>query len=78
MDSEVGQTLLFPVYDQTSGNGSNLQYHVIGWAGFHITAWAPKGTQATITGYFAQVDWGGGGTSNIADYFGATTSRLVG
>jgi hypothetical protein len=37
-----------------------------------------QGTNALITGYFTQVDWGGGGTSNTSDYFGATTARLVG
>jgi Flp pilus assembly protein TadG len=78
MDSAVGRTLLFPVYDQTTGTGSNLRYHVIGWAGFHITAWSAKGTQALISGYFTPVDWGGGGTSDTSEYFGATTARLVG
>src|SRR5207237_1177863 len=69
MDAAVGRTLLFPGYDTTSGNRANLKYHVIGWSGFHITAWAAKGPNALITGYFAKVDWEGSGTSNPANYF---------
>jgi hypothetical protein len=78
MNAAIGTTKLFPVYDSTSGNGANLTYHVIGWAGFHITAWAAKGTAATITGYFTKVDWEGSGTSDTSTYFGATTARMVG
>lgn len=78
MDNAVGRTLLFPVYDSTSGSGANLFYHVIGWTGFHITAWAAKGTAALITGYFDHVDWEGSGSSQTGNYFGATTSRIVG
>jgi len=78
MDSMVGHTLLFPVYDQTTGNGANLQYHVIGFAGFTITGYAFHGNSGTITGSFEQVDWGGTGTNSATNYFGATTTRLVG
>ena len=78
MNAAVGRTLLFPVYDSTSGNGANLTYHVIGWAGFHVTGWAAKGTAATITGYFDKVDWEGSGSSQTSNYFGATTARMVG
>ena len=78
MDSAVGQTLLFPVYDSTAGNGANLTYHVIGWTGFHITDWSAQGTAAVITGYFEHVDWEGSGSSQTSNYFGATTARMVG
>jgi hypothetical protein len=77
MDQMVGHTMLFPVYDATQGNGANLQYHVIGFAGFTITSWAAHGTNATIDGFFTQVDWGGTGTTNTSTYFGATTSQLI-
>ena len=36
LDQRIGTTLLFPVYDDLIGNGSNAQYHVIGWVGFHL------------------------------------------
>jgi Flp pilus assembly protein TadG len=78
MNSAMGHTLLFPVYDQITGNGTNLQYHIIGWTGFHVTAWEAQGPDAKITGYFAHVDWQGSGTSDTSNYFGATTSRMVG
>lgn len=78
MDAAVGRTLLFPVYDSTSGNGANLTYHVIGWTGYHVTAWSAQGTAAIITGYFDHVDWEGSGSSQTSNYFGATTSRMVG
>ena len=78
MDNAVGRTLLFPVYDSTSGNGANLTYHVIGWTGFHITDWSARGTDAVITGYFDHVDWEGSGSSQTSNYFGATTARMVG
>lgn len=78
MNNAIGRTLLFPVYDSTSGQGANLTYHVIGWTGFHITDWAAVGTVALITGYFDHVDWEGSGSSQTSNYFGATTSRMVG
>jgi len=78
MNARVDHTMLFPVYDTISGSGTNLKYHVIGWAGFHMTAWLAKGTAALITGYFTHVDWEGSGSSQTSNYFGATTSRMVG
>ena len=77
MTTTIGKTLLFPVYNQVQGNGANLQYHVIGWAGFTITSYNLRGSSGTISGSFTKVDWPGVGTSNTATYYGATTSRLV-
>ena len=31
-----GTDLLFPVYDTLVGSGSNAEYHVIAWVGFHL------------------------------------------
>ncbi len=78
MDSVLGKNVLFPVYDATQGNGTNLQYHVIGFAGFNVVSYDVKGTNMTITGSFVKVDWTGFGTSNTSTYFGATTSQLIG
>ena len=77
MDARIDSNLLFPVYDQTSGNGANLQYHVIGFAGFHVTDYTFKGNSGTISGYFVKVDWNGSGTNSGSNYFGATTTQLV-
>jgi Flp pilus assembly protein TadG len=47
--------LLFPVYDTLVGTGSNAEYHVIAWVGFHLTnAVALDGTTGTLTGYFTR------------------------
>jgi len=78
MDQRIGSDMLFPVYDATQGNGANLQYHVIGFAGFHVNGYSFKGNSGTIDGWFVHVDWQGTGTTNTSNYFGATTSQLVG
>ena len=59
MDSRVGSVLLFPVYDAVQSNGSNLQYRVVGWAGFYLTGWTAQGNKATISGYLKHVAWEG-------------------
>jgi hypothetical protein len=51
--------LLFPVYDTLTGNGSNAEYHVIGWVAFHIESETATGTTGSITGYFTKVIWDG-------------------
>ena len=55
----IGTTLLFPVYDQIIGTGSNAQYHVIGWVGFHLLSYDARGSSGSITGYFTEVIWTG-------------------
>jgi hypothetical protein len=62
----------------TSGNGANLQYHVIGFAGFNLTGYEFKGNNGEIYGSFTKVDWTGSGSSDTSTYFGATTSQLTG
>jgi Putative Flp pilus-assembly TadE/G-like len=78
MDERLHSNLLFPVYDSIQGNGSNLQYHIIGFAGFVVSDYTFKGNGGSIDGSFKHVDWQGSGTSDTSTYFGATTSRLVG
>jgi hypothetical protein len=77
MSLRIGDELLFPVYDQIQGNGANLQYHVIGWAGFVVTAFSGNGNKGAIQGHFtkflAQGLQGSGG--NPA--FGTYTVQLV-
>jgi len=51
--------LLFPVYDTIKGTGSNAQYHVIAWVGFHMTAHEEHGSTGSITGWFTEVVWTG-------------------
>ena len=52
--------LLFPVYDTLTGSGSNAEYHVVGWVGFHLESSVNGGGDSgSITGYFTQVIWDG-------------------
>jgi hypothetical protein len=78
MDAIIGQTVLFPVYDSIQGNGSNLAYHIIGFAGFAITSYDFHGSGGTITGSFQSVNWTGTGSTSGNNYFGATTTQLIG
>jgi hypothetical protein len=59
LDARLGTTLLFPVYDQIVGTGSNAEYHVIGWVGFHLLSYDARGSSGSITGYFTEVIWSG-------------------
>ena len=76
----INPVLLFPVYDNLTGQGSNAQYHIIGWAAFHVDAVDKNGNNGHITGYFTQVIWtglqatspGGGGPA-----YGARAVQLI-
>ena len=80
LDAVIGKELLFPVYDIVQGSGANLEYNVIGWAGFVITGYDVHANQNLIFGHFTEVVWDGsfpttpGGGSN----FGAWAVSLTG
>jgi len=59
LQARYNSDLLFPVYDQLVSQGSNAEYHIIGWVGFHLTDVQASGTTGTLTGYFTQVIWAG-------------------
>ncbi len=59
LTSRLGTVLLFPVYDNLIGTGSNAQYHVIAWVGFHLTSFTASGSSGSITGWFTSVTWDG-------------------
>jgi hypothetical protein len=79
LDQRIGTEVLFPVYDTLTGNGSNAQYNIIGWVGFHLLSYDISG-KGSLSGYFTQVIWsgiqatspGGGGPN-----FGARAVQLV-
>jgi Flp pilus assembly protein TadG len=54
-----GTDLLFPVYDTLVGSGSNAEYHVIAWVGFHLQNVDASGTSGSLTGYFTRIIWQG-------------------
>jgi Putative Flp pilus-assembly TadE/G-like len=75
--------LLFPVYDSVQGSGAGFEYHVIGFAVFHVTGFNLHGSKDSyIEGYFMDMVWtgvpsppsggGGGGTG-----FGARAVTLI-
>jgi hypothetical protein len=78
MNARLRSNLLFPVYDIVQSNGSNLQYHIVGFAGFNVTDYNFQGNGGTIKGFFVHVDWQGKGSGSGSNYFGATTTQLVG
>lgn len=59
LDIRLGDELLFPVYDQVKGGGSNFEYRVIGWVGFVVTDYESQGNKGTVDGYFVRVIWEG-------------------
>jgi Flp pilus assembly protein TadG len=72
LQSRYGTDLLFPVYDTLAGTGSNAEYHVIAWAGFHLQLSQASGQDGTLTGYFTSVIWQGivsknGPPANVPD-----------
>jgi hypothetical protein len=85
LDLRKNTELLFPVYDTLTGSGSNAEYHVIGWVGFHLESDASGGSvsgggvSGSITGYFTQVIWDGiqSSSSVPGSDFGVRTIALV-
>jgi hypothetical protein len=78
LDERIGDTLLFPVYDQTMKSGANFQYHVIGFVGFEVTAFEARGNSGKVFGSFKTVIWEGimgapDGEANL----GARTVALI-
>jgi Flp pilus assembly protein TadG len=78
MNSVIGKTMLFPVYDTIQGTGSNAQYHIIAFSAFQISSYNFSGNNGTITGSFVKATWRGAGSGGSGQYFGVTTDQLVG
>jgi len=79
LNIRIGDELLFPVYDKVKGGGSNFEYEVIGWVGFVVTDFDPKGSRTIVDGYFVRVIWSGIQSGSGAETdFGARTVELVG
>jgi len=54
LQDRYGTELLFPVYDILTGTGSNAEYHVIAWVGFHITNVTSSGSGGSLDGWFTR------------------------
>jgi hypothetical protein len=73
-----GDDVLFPIYDTLTGPGSNAEYNVIGWIGFHPTASHAGGSTGWVRGWFTRVIWAGiQSTSSSGSNWGAKTIQLV-
>jgi hypothetical protein len=78
LNFRIGDKLLFPVYDNVKGGGSNFEYHVVGFVGFIVTGFDPKGSKSKVDGYFVSVLWEGiQSTSGGAGDFGVRAIELV-
>ncbi|HEY7707846.1 MAG TPA: pilus assembly protein TadG-related protein [Gaiellaceae bacterium] len=78
LDGRIGDELLFPIYSEVRGSGSNLEYRVVGWAGFHLSGYDIHGSKSKLNGWFERVIWDGiQSESAPEDDFGARTVSLV-
>jgi hypothetical protein len=78
LNFRIGDELLFPVYDKVKGGGSNFEYHVVGWVGFIVTSFDPKGSKSKVYGHFVRVLWEGiQSAPGTAEDFGVRTIELV-
>lgn len=79
LGDRVGTELLFPVYDQLSGGGSNAAYRVIGWVAFHMTSFDSSGNTGDLSGWFTKVIWDGlqSQTDQHLPDFGVYSVQLV-
>jgi hypothetical protein len=77
LDDRNGSDLLFPVYRGIRSQGSNFQYEVIGWVGFHLTGYSIGG-KGKLFGSFTRIIWDGiQSESSTQDDFGARSISLT-
>jgi Putative Flp pilus-assembly TadE/G-like len=83
LEARKGTVLLFPVFKVLSGTGQNAVYEIIGWIGFHLTAFEVHGNNAVLHGYFTEfIAQGilastGGGESGPSSSFGVKSIQLI-
>jgi hypothetical protein len=78
LDARIGDEVLFPVYDDVRGSGSNFEYHVVGFVGFLLSGYDARGTNGLLFGSFTTVTWEGVQSESASDPdFGAHVISLV-
>jgi hypothetical protein len=69
LQARIGKELLFPIYSETQGQGSNFDYKIVGWAGFLLTGFDASGNNSQLFGSFTRTVWSGiQGQSSGPDY----------
>ncbi len=77
LDARIGQEILLPVYRGIRGGGSNFDYEVVGWVGWHLTGYQIGG-KGKLQGWFTRVIWEGISTErSTGDDFGVRAISLV-
>jgi hypothetical protein len=72
-----GEELLFPIFREVRGGGSNFQYEVVGWVGWHLTGYKIGG-KGELNGWFTRVIWEGIESETATeDDFGVRSISLV-
>ena len=77
MDASIGQELLFPVYNSITGPGSNAEYNIIGWVGFHVTGYDAHGSNGAVYGWFTRFIAQGIQAASGSNDFGVRAIQLV-
>jgi Putative Flp pilus-assembly TadE/G-like len=55
LQARVGTEVLFPVYQPPIVlSGSNAEFNIVGWVGFHIDSATAHGNSGTLTGHFTR------------------------
>lgn len=77
--SRVGTDVLFPVYQPPVLNGgSNGEFNIIGWVGFHIDSETAQGSSGTLVGYFTRyIAQGIEATVPTGNDFGVRSIQLI-
>ena len=77
MRDRIGDVLMFPVFDQVLGQGSNLEYRIIGFAAFRVTGFNFQGNNGKIMGHIEKLSSNATGSNGGAGYFGVSAPTLV-
>lgn len=78
LTKRIGTEMLFPIYDDTEGQGANFEYHVIGWVGFVTTSFTARGNSGILNGHFVRVIWEGIQSEDSGDPdFGVRSIELI-
>jgi Flp pilus assembly protein TadG len=79
LQARVGDDVLFPVYKPPIvAGGSNAQFNIIGWVGFHIDDAEAKGSNGSLAGHFTRyIAEGIQASSWNPNDFGVRVVRLV-